>query len=128
MAKRMRTKFAVYIVALVMAVNACPAARGARQANSRLKGAVVDWNYARVLGTSIVFESGPFKKTVEVNEEGEYDVELPAGDYLIKVASAGFRQRRVRFRLEPGVTESLSFMLDVIPTKPVKCPRGSICL
>jgi hypothetical protein len=50
-----------------------------------------------------------------VNEEGEYDVELPAGTYLIKVTGAGFRQRRVRFEVEPGATKSLSFMLDVRP-------------
>jgi hypothetical protein len=58
----MRRKVRVYVVALLLAVAACPVTRGAQSESGRLKGAVVDWQYARVLGTSVVFESGPFKK------------------------------------------------------------------
>ena len=123
----MSLRLRVYVAAFLLTVAACPAASGTQSGSGRLKGAVVDRQYARVLGTTIVFEAGSFKKTVEVNGDGEYDVELPAGTYLIRVKNEGFRQRRVRFEVEPGATRSLSFMLDVKPTV-ADCPRGGICL
>ena len=84
----MRLKLRVHVVAFLLAVAACSATHAAQPGSGRLRGTVVDWQYALIPRTTIVFEKSPFKKTVEVNEEGEYDVELPAGTYLIKVASA----------------------------------------
>lgn len=81
-----------------------------------------------MLQTSITFESGTFKKMVEVTDDGEYDVELPVGNYLITVERPGFKLRRMKFKVESGMARSLSFILDVAVMEEVKCPKGKLCL
>jgi hypothetical protein len=49
-----------------------------------IKGVVVDWQYARVLPTTIVFKSEGHTKEVKVDDLGAYEVELPPGLYIVK--------------------------------------------
>lgn len=93
----------------------------------RLSGVVVDWQYARILETTITFEGKSLKKKVTVDDEGAYEIELPAGTYLVRATRRHFLERRFRFTVEPGKTKMLSLILDVEPEK-FDCPKGHICL
>ena len=115
------------LFASLVAVAALTVTGFGQGADGRLKGSVVDWHYASIPHTSITFESRSFRKAVATDEAGAYEAELPAGTYLVTVKSEGFFQRRLKINVGPGVTRSLSFILDVKPTN-VVCPRGSICL
>ena len=93
----------------------------------KVSGVVVDWQYARVLPTTIVFKSEGQTKEVKVDDQGVYEVELPPGLYLVKATAPNFRERRVRLQLEPAAPRILNIMLDVRPQR-FHCPKGSLCL
>lgn len=119
------------ILALAVCLSASPVTNAGahlQRATGKLKGIVVDWQYARVLNTKIILEGRSFKKEVAVDAEGAYEAEVPAGSYLVKAESAGFRQYRLMFDVAPGEAKTLNIMLKVLPQKPVKCPRGALCL
>lgn len=100
----------------------------AQVATGKLRGVVVDWQYARVLNTTVVFESESVKKVVCVDEDGAYEVELPVGTYSVKAESANFRPRHLNFSVEANTARTLNMLLDVVPMKFGKCPKGAICL
>jgi hypothetical protein len=100
----------------------------AQEPLGKLNGIVVDWQYARVLRTTIVFETAGLRKAIQVDEEGAYEVELPAGWYTIKATAPGFIERRVKLQLESATPRILNLMLDVRPQKVIRCPKGSLCL
>jgi hypothetical protein len=115
------------LVCLLLAALYAPATY-AQESSGTVKGIVVDWQYARILPTTIVFVGTSVKEKVRVDHEGSFEIELPAGDYLVKTTAPGFLERRVRFRVEPNAVRTLNMMLDVRPMKVGKCPRGSLCL
>ena len=94
----------------------------------KVSGVVVDWQYARLLPTTIVFKSDNGKtKEIKVDDQGAYEVELAPGKYVVEATAPEFRKRRVRLQLEPGTDRILNLMLDVVPQR-FHCPKGSICL
>jgi hypothetical protein len=95
----------------------------ARQAIGKLKGEVVDANYARIVDATVTFESSAFRKVVRLNSEGAYEVELPAGTYSVQAAREGFYSRRFKFKVAPNITKRLSMILDVVPLTVPKCPK-----
>lgn len=84
--------------------------------------------YARVLNTTIILENKSFKKEITVDQEGFYEVEVPAGTYLVKAQGPGSRQSRVKIAILPDATRTLNIMLEYLPQKPVRCPKGALCL
>jgi hypothetical protein len=105
-----------------------PPTSHAQPSNGKLRGLVVDANYARVAATTIIFAGESFVKSVRTDEDGAYEVELPAGDCVIEVKQQGFLPRRVKLHIEARVTKQLNMILDVEPVKPFKCPKGRTCL
>lgn len=93
----------------------------------KVSGIVVDWQYARVLPTTIVFKSEGETKEVKVNAQGAYEVELTPGQYLVEATAPNFRKRRVKLQVEPATQRILNLMLDVVPQR-FHCPKGSLCL
>ena len=93
-----------------------------------VRGIVVDWQYARVLLTTLVFKSEGQTKEVKVDDQGAYEIQLAPGLYLVKATAPGFRQRRVKLQLAPNAPRILNLMLDVQPEGRIRCPKGSLCL
>lgn len=93
----------------------------------KVSGIVVDWQYARVLPTTIVFKSEGETKEVKVDAQGAYEVELTPGQYLVEATAPNFRKRRVKLQVEPATQRILNLMLDVVPQR-FHCPKGSLCL
>jgi len=117
-----RKKFLILLLVLI-AAGAAPGQESA----VKVSGVVVDWQYARVLPTTIVFKSEGVTKEVKVDDQGAYKVELPPGRYVVEATAPNFRKRRVKLQLESGADQTLNFMLDVVPQN-FHCPKGSLCL
>ena len=95
----------------------------------KLKGIVVDWQYARIPYATLLFEDDLVRKEVSVNEEGAYEVELPVGNYKVTAHVQHFqRYSLTSFFVAPDGTRTLNVMLQVEPQKPIKCPKGFPCL
>jgi hypothetical protein len=78
-----------------------------------LKGRVSDEMGAAISKTKIIVENGENKFESTVNENGEYDVELPAGVYRIKTEKMpGFiPYKRDNLRIRKGRTTALNVKL-----------------
>jgi hypothetical protein len=115
------------VLILLMATSFFTSATG-QEAGVTVKGVVVDWQYARVPPTTLVFESEGQTKEVKVDDQGAYEVQLPPGLYTVKATAPGFRERRVKLQLAPAAPRILNIMLQVPPQPRLRCPPGSICL
>lgn len=56
----------------------------------KLKGFVLDQNSGRIVGGKIYIESKGFKKELIADENGAFEIELPAGKYKIQAKMGGF--------------------------------------
>ncbi|MGI8638208.1 MAG: carboxypeptidase-like regulatory domain-containing protein [Segetibacter sp.] len=117
------------ILFLIIAFVLCFAPCLAQNASAKVKGIVVDWQNARVLATIIVFQNKQFRREITVNPDGEYEIELPVGSYVVKAQRFGFRQYRFKsLKVVANETRTLNIELKYAPTKTYKCPKGQICL
>lgn len=91
----------------------------------KLKGIVVDWQYARVLGSCLTVKSENLEKKVVVDTNGAFEVELPAGIYQVTAQSPGFQRFHWKeLHIEPNAIKTLNIMLKVAPVK-AGCPAGT---
>ncbi len=81
----------------------------------RLKGRISDQLGAAIEKTRIIVESPPEKVEAIANENGEYDLEIPAGVYKVTTRKRpGFIPfKRDRVRVEAGKTTTLDIKLKV---------------
>lgn len=93
-----------------------------------VKGVVVDWQYARIITTTISVTGPHGTKEISVDENGSYEMALPPGDHVVSARAPNFRKRSVKVRIDSEVNKILNIMLDVVPQKPIKCSKGSVCL
>ena len=101
----------------------------AQNPSGKIKGFVVDWQDARVLGTTITFQNKQFRKTVTVNSDGEYEIELPVGSYVITAQKPNFREYRFKsLKITANKMRTFNIKLALAPVKQVKCPEGQLCL
>lgn len=86
------------VVASLLAVTAalsfevCYSSPLASQSTGTIIGRVLDCNDARVANATISIHSETIKRRVKSDEEGEFEVSLPAGNYRIMVEANGFRR------------------------------------
>jgi len=74
-----------------------------------LKGVVVDWQYARILGSCLTVKNKTIQKKVIVNAEGAFEVELPAGMYEVVAQSPNFRRfRQKKLQIESNTITTLN--------------------
>ena len=100
-----------------------------QQPGENLRGLIVDLMNARVARAKILIVSGSQKREVLSDEMGEFSVEVPAGAYQITIASPGFRVAKLRkIRVQSGRVKEIRVVMQVIPVKYGKCPKGQICL
>ena len=82
----------------------------------KVTGVVLDPNEARIVGAIVTVENGSFKREVRSNEEGNFEIELPAGTYQLVVEMEGFK----KFKLSPfyasgGASEHVKVRMKVKP-------------
>ena len=60
--------------------------------NGKLKGAILDANYARVVNAIVRVNGGEIKRSLRSNGEGQFEISLPSGEYELTVEANGFRR------------------------------------
>jgi hypothetical protein len=114
-----QTKFILMIILVsVFATGLCMGQKrtsSARQkTNGKIQGAVLDINDARIVGARIIIDSGEFKRELISGSEGEFELQLPAGSYLIKAEANGFRKFQLSpFKVKASVTEMINIHMEV---------------
>ena len=68
---------AVLFVAGVLGVEA-----SSRSDTGRIKGAILDVNYARVVNALVRVNGGETRRSLRSNDEGQFEISLPAGNYV----------------------------------------------
>jgi HAMP domain-containing protein len=116
--KRLRI-ISIVLLALVSTVATLAGQRrlAARAHNLRagtIIGTVLDKNEARVAGATIEIENVELSRVVRSNDEGSFEVELPAGLYRMTVEMDGFKKFVLSpLRVKAGTRELVSVHMEV---------------
>lgn len=106
--------FKTLLFTLTVAV-CCGLGVGVQPQTGRVAGLVVDVNDARIVGARITLENAEVKRTRRSDDEGRFDVEVPAGTYQITVEQPGFKKFQLpEFRVGTDVSE-LNVRMEVAP-------------
>ena len=85
----------------------------AQDANVRVEGKVLDPERAVIRGATVSIASSGITKTAVTDQDGEFSVALPSGQYTIKVEAEGFAPTTQRLQLGKSGRESLEVVLRV---------------
>ncbi|HSE25723.1 MAG TPA: carboxypeptidase-like regulatory domain-containing protein [Pyrinomonadaceae bacterium] len=105
--------------------------RADAESEAQVKGVIVDWQDARIVNASIRIEAKNFRRDLNSDESGEFNVMLPIGTYRISVSHPVFKTFVIKKLTVSGSGMSgLRVILRVkTPTASGgKCPKGSLCL
>lgn len=108
-----RLTVACALAALLACGSAAAAAQPERQ-TGRLKGSILNRGGETVAGAVITVEGSDGRvRDVGYTEEGQYQLDLPAGVHYVTVSSAGYYSlRRRRVRVRAGRTATINFTLE----------------
>lgn len=82
----------------------------------KIVGTVLDKNDARIVGATIKIEGAQFNHATLSDEEGNFNVRLPAGVYKLSVEMDGFKRVLLApFRVKGGGLESVSIHMEIKP-------------
>ena|SRR5215510_11900342 len=85
----------------------------AKRAGS-VAGVVFDVNDARVVGAAVTIKARNFSEQVKTGEAGEFQADLPVGEYYFTVAANGFcRFEGEHLRVRAKTTEIVNIHLEV---------------
>ncbi|MDQ3820233.1 MAG: carboxypeptidase-like regulatory domain-containing protein [Acidobacteriota bacterium] len=122
-------KALILILASGSLIQNYPFIQSSVQSSVRLNGVVVDLNDARVVNASVVFESNKIRAEVRTNEEGDFQIDLPPGNYKLIVKSHGFRTyKQKNLKVAQDATKQIKIVLQPAPQDYSKCPKGVPCL
>jgi hypothetical protein len=98
--------------------------------NGRVAGVVLDVNNARVARATVTIESKGFSQEVITGDSGEFEANLPAGEYWFTVEANGFcKFEGDLLRVRPNTTEIMNVHLEVVvldgPPDGCKCSSRS---
>jgi hypothetical protein len=117
-----RTRIAFVILLALACAALTPAGqkrvppRARTSEGSRIVGTVLDKNESRIIGAVVKIENAEFSRTVASDEEGVFEVEVPAGTYLITVEMDGFKKYELSsFRARAAARKRLSIRMEVKP-------------
>ena len=112
----------ILVILLQVGITALPCLANAsvKNPNSRITGVVLDRNDARVVGAVITIKNDGFIRRVRSDDEGRFELELPAGSYELSVEQPGFKTYKRSLHAEAGATTQLNIHLEVDP------PRGPL--
>jgi hypothetical protein len=101
--------------------------RGTETQQSRISGVVLDRNDSRIVGALITIKNAGFVRRVRSDDEGRFELELPAGNYEISVEQRGFKTYKLpSLRADAGATAQVNIHLEVEPPRePLKIRPAS---
>ena len=117
-----RILFLAHVAVFVLLVFIPPVVSAQSGQTSMLTGTVVDPNNARIVGARITVETTQFHRDVETNDEGNFQLELPPGDYHISIEKAGFKRFVLSsFQTQKAAQHNITVRLKVkVPQSPIK--------
>src|SRR5438132_14173757 len=84
----------------------------------RIKGAILDANYARVVNAIVRVNGGEIKRSLRSNGEGQFEISLPRDEYELTVEANGFRRFVYSsLKVQPNEIELINIHLDVAAPK-----------
>lgn len=100
----------IVIFASIPSPNFISASTG--QPTGKVIGTVMDLNEAVIPRTQIVITGENIERRLTSNEEGSYEIDLPAGAYNVTAKANGFRPfQRAAFRVQPNST----LIINIVP-------------
>jgi hypothetical protein len=86
-----------------------------QKSTGKIQGVLLDVNDARIVSATVIIENAQFKRELKSGEEGDFEIELPAGVYQIKVEANGFRRFELSpFKVKANVTEMINIHMEVM--------------
>jgi Carboxypeptidase regulatory-like domain len=85
---------------------------------ARVRGLLVDRQGAVICKQFIGFEGESFKRTIQSDDSGRFEVELPAGKYKLSVACFGFQYFAQDIVLKTGSNGDIDIELETAPGSP----------
>jgi hypothetical protein len=83
---------------------------------SKISGIVLDANQSRIVGATIRIENARFSRVLRSGDQGDFEVELPAGVYRLIVEMNGFKRYVLRaVNVRAGARASVSIRMEVQP-------------
>jgi hypothetical protein len=101
------------------------------ESDAHVSGVIVDWQDARIVNASIRIEAKNFRRELNSDQSGEFNVVLPIGIYRISVSHPVFKTFVIKkLKVSGSGMSRLRVMLRVkTPTASGgKCPKGSLYL
>ena len=97
-----------------------------QETNGKIQGVLLDINDARIVRAKIIIEDARHKHELKSGEEGDFEIQLPAGSYRIRVEANGFRKFEVSpFKVKANVTEMINIHMEVgVISEPLKVSRA----
>lgn len=78
-------------------------------AEGDIKGLVMDSQESRITGAMVTLQNKKYRFETQSNDEGAFQLRLPAGEYQLTIESNGFKvYTRKRVRIEADKTETIS--------------------
>jgi hypothetical protein len=88
--------------------------RSSETLTGKIMGLILDANDSRVINATVRIASPKIKREIQSGQEGEFEVEMPAGSYQITVEANGFRRFVYSpFKVKPNVSEMINIHLEV---------------
>jgi hypothetical protein len=88
------------------------------RAEGNIKGLVLDPRNSRVAGAKITLENKSYRVEALSNDEGAFELKVPAGEYQLKVEGEGFEvyiKKRVRIKADKTETISVAVAVRAAP-------------
>ena len=106
-------------------------AQSVAQHEVELRGVVVDWQDARIIDASIIIEGKNFRRSLIVDNTGEFRIALPVGTYRVTVKHATFKTYVIK-KLKVSEVTNPELKVQLKVKTPMasggKCPKGQLCL
>src|SRR5260370_40782030 len=100
-------------VAVLLVVGFLFVEASSKSGAGRIKGAILDINHARVVNAIVRVNGGEIKRSLRSNDEGQFEISLPAGSYQVTVEANGFRRFVYSsLRVKPDQTEMINIHLE----------------
>ena len=104
----------VSILATMLCVGQQRTSSGRQKTDGKIQGVLLDINDARIVGAKIIIEGAQLKRELKSGDEGNFEIQLPAGSYQIRVEANGFRKFELSpFKVKASVTEMINIHMEV---------------
>jgi len=100
-------------VAVLLVVGVLGVGASSKSGTGKIKGAVLDIYYSRVVNAIVRVNGGEIRRSLRSNDDGQFEISLPAGEYELTVEANGCRFVYSSLKVQPNEIELINVHLDV---------------